>query len=188
MSDENIVQLAENYAKNKHNSQKRDDGEPFFNHPRRIVETLKEYDLPDEVLAAAWLHDVPEDCSSSYEDCINQILMIEQKFGNKVSSLVHELTCYSEKGELFEQKTIRLLNLARRMSINAKWIKLADRFDNISSMQCWNNKRRIRYARSTIKLLDNLCPIPEHSDTLFLKILNIASQIIETEDVINIDK
>src|SRR5262245_19705840 len=86
-------------------------------------------DATDEIVAAAWLHDVVEDCGITTGE-------IESEFSPIVANLVRELTNPS--------KARRELSRADRKQIDrdhlagvSRWatiIKLVDRIDNVAGM------------------------------------------------------
>jgi GTP pyrophosphokinase len=157
--------------------QKRSDGKPYWTHPERVVATLASYGQPAEVLAAAWLHDVPEDCSKSEADCREMLARFVVEYGAEVAALVTEVTNYFDPAAVapMEEKQARLREHASSMSAAAKWIKLADRWDNISGMEAWSSEKRRRYATSTQLLLEALRPLPSGSETLAEKIAAAAA-------------
>ena len=63
MSSE-VIAAARAIASIAHRGQTDKSGEPYIDHPRRIAERLTD---PSQV-AAAWLHDVIEDCGISAQD------------------------------------------------------------------------------------------------------------------------
>ncbi len=73
------------------------------------------------VLAAAALHDVREDCAVSSESLVTT-------FGNQVATIVDELT--QDKDQADEEYISQL----RGSSVEAKLVKLADRWDNVSEL------------------------------------------------------
>jgi (p)ppGpp synthase/HD superfamily hydrolase len=155
---------------------KRSDGTPYWTHPQRVVGTLAAHGLPPEVLAAAWLHDVAEDCPTDEAGSREILKGFEADFGPQVASLVAEVTNYFGPEATMEEKQARLREHAREMSDHAKWIKLGDRWDNISSgMVGWSSDKQRRYATSTRLLLDALEPWPEGSETLAAKIAQAAA-------------
>ena len=81
----NLVRAAYERALEAHQGQLRRSGEPFVDHPLQAAMTLVELHLDAETLAAALLHDVPEDCGISMED-------IKSEFGSQVSRLVDGVT------------------------------------------------------------------------------------------------
>jgi (p)ppGpp synthase/HD superfamily hydrolase len=145
--------------------QTRSDGAPYWTHPQRVAATLEKHGLPPAVVAAAWLHDVPEDCTPDLAGCEAMLARIAGEFGPDVASLVREVTNFATPDETMEQKQARLREHAKHMSPHAKWIKLADRLDNVSGMQGWADSKKRRYADATMLLLAALKPLPPGSES-----------------------
>jgi (p)ppGpp synthase/HD superfamily hydrolase len=121
------------FAENAHKGQKRKYAdEDYINHPyrvmRKVLVSLCSM-ATDDMLCAAMLHDVCEDCNVPFSE-------IEEKFGKNVADIVEGLT-QADKVE----SHLKLESRAVRMSWNLKkiakqpWevklIKLADRLDNL---------------------------------------------------------
>ena len=68
-----ILVKAYEYAKEAHSNQKRASGEPYFIHPCAVAEILMDLGLDSATIAAALLHDVIEDTSSTAEDIKNEL-------------------------------------------------------------------------------------------------------------------
>lgn len=105
-------------------------GEPYINHPAHVVQILQAHGVhQEEMLAAAWLHDVVEDTGVTIQD-------IEREFGLCVADMVAGLTDVSrpEHG-----------NRAARKALDREWtasqskacqtIKLADLISNTTSIR-----------------------------------------------------
>lgn len=100
---------------------------PYVTHPVAVSYLLAKYKLShrlEELLVAAILHDVMEDCGVSYEE-------LEREFGTLVASLVQELT--NDPAEIarvgkLEYQSAKLLT----MSSWGLVLKLVDRLNNIS--------------------------------------------------------
>lgn len=60
-------------------------GLPYIEHPRMVAATLAERGYPDEVLAAALLHDVVEDSDTTVDD-------LRGEFGDEIAALVDALS------------------------------------------------------------------------------------------------
>lgn len=120
------VAAATAYAVLRHSEvgQMREDrATPFGVHPLRVIERLRVAgERESDVLAAAALHDVVEDCDVSFEE-------LTERFGSRVAQLVRELT----RGET--QTFSDYLDQLRRSSREAKAIKLSDRLDNVREMR-----------------------------------------------------
>jgi (p)ppGpp synthase/HD superfamily hydrolase len=70
------------FAQERHSSQRRTaDGAPFLLHPLEVASMLKRSQYPDEVIAAAVLHDVLEDTDAERSD-------LSARFGPEVAELV----------------------------------------------------------------------------------------------------
>lgn len=82
----NAVQTAAEYAEQKHQGQKRKDGKPYFTHVEAVanIVNMDWFSLipqessygnwnscKDQVVAAAYLHDVIEDCNVTKQDLLD---------------------------------------------------------------------------------------------------------------------
>jgi len=124
------------FAREAHEGQLRDGkGEPCIVHPMRVAgrTILLDYDrdgidADEDMVVAAWLHDVIEDTSVTRDS-------IRREFGWRVEELVVELTNHYTKVaypdlKRAERKTLELGRLAD-ISRRALVIKLIDRIDNL---------------------------------------------------------
>ena len=100
------------YATNAHNGQTRKGTNlPFIIHPMEVAAIVAAMTLDQDMLCAAVLHDVVEDCDGiSIED-------IRREFGNVVASYVYQIDF-----------------LKNRASRNAKIIALGDKLANIRAL------------------------------------------------------
>lgn len=173
-----LVAKAREFAITSHDAcgHTRSDGTPYWTHPERVVNTLATHGLPPEVLAAAWLHDVAEDCPADEVGSRELLARFAQDFGPKVASLASEVTNYFGPDATMAEKQARLREHARTMSDGAKWIKLADRLDNITGMVGWSPEKRKRYANATQLLLHALQPWPAGSEALAAEIADAAER------------
>lgn len=126
-----LVRAAEAFAWAAHAGQKRKYcGSPYICHPAHVVGLLTAAGVNDEeVLAAAWMHDVVED-NDNIENMDIRLL-----FGARVAELVAEVTDVSkiEDGNRSVRKEINRQHLAKA-SPDGKSIKLADMISNARSI------------------------------------------------------
>jgi guanosine-3',5'-bis(diphosphate) 3'-pyrophosphohydrolase len=113
------------FAAREHGAQRRRDGRtPYAVHPARvalIVATV--YGVTDETtLAAAYLHDLIEDCPTDYED-------LSERFGADVADIVAALTKDMRVPEA--EREVRYDEQLRDGPSAARLIKLADVYDNL---------------------------------------------------------
>ena len=78
---------AEKLAEFIHCGQKRRNGEPFVEHPRRVARAIKELGHEGEVVCAAWMHDIED-----FQFLGDMFRIIDNVFGYKVFGLVLSLT------------------------------------------------------------------------------------------------
>ena len=124
-----MIEAAEKFATRCHLGVSRKYGcGPYINHPRRVAARVASIPgATSEMVAAAWLHDVIEDCGVRYLELLDA-------FGGEVADLVKELTNVKRAGmNRAAQKAADHARLATR-SLEAKLIKLIDRIDNLKEL------------------------------------------------------
>lgn len=102
--------------------------EPYIVHPLEVASIVATVTDDENVIAAALLHDVVEDCGITFQQ-------ITRAFNKEVMQLVHEVTDVSRKehGNRTVRKTLDREHIARA-SPNGKTIKLADLISNTHSI------------------------------------------------------
>lgn len=131
------------FARDAHREQKRKyTDEPYIEHPKRVAEMVKTVPHSEEMICAAYLHDVVEDTPVSIQD-------IQRKFGGRVAKLVEELTdeFTNEKYPHLNRRKRKKKEVARQAetSTEAKTIKLADVIDNTRDIVKNNKNFAPRY-------------------------------------------
>ena len=103
-------------------------GESYYHHSSEVAMTVYAAYGTDDMIAAAYLHDVQEDCNITNE-------LIEKEFGKEIAELVGWLSDVSklEDGNRARRKEIDRLHTAQS-SPQAKTIKLADLISNSKSI------------------------------------------------------
>jgi len=116
-------------------------GRPYITHPARVAGRVSYHpDMCEEHVAAAWLHDVLEDCDVSEEK-------MRMLFGDFVTSLVVELTNPS-KGSTASRTERKRMDLAHISTISkaGKIIKMIDRIDNLNEIPL-DNETSFKFLR-----------------------------------------
>src|SRR6185312_654913 len=85
VSDLSLVSRAYTIAADAHAGVERKSGEPYITHPVAVAAILADMQMDAETIAAALLHDVPEDTTITLDDIRNQ-------FGERVARLVDGVT------------------------------------------------------------------------------------------------
>jgi hypothetical protein len=132
------------FALRKHTEygQTREDGvTPYGIHIIRVIERLRQVGLIDdfEVLAAAALHDVVEDCEVSLDE-------IRTRYGERVGVVVGEVTRGADQDR--KEYIAQLAGASRE----GRTIKLADRWDNVLDLRMF--KKALFGNRPALEYLD----------------------------------
>lgn len=185
------VKRAYAYAEKKHKGQFRKTGEPYIMHPLRVAKFIADWGFESDVVSAALMHDIVEDCNTTVEE-------IQKQFGSGIADMVNTLTAVNNelhKAQGLTKQEIDNLSdahLIRTMSDKALFIKIADRLDNLNTIEGVNEAKQFGKAQHTreiliplvmkegayqlVDLLEELCFKIEHKDryheitTLYKKI------------------
>lgn len=125
----NLIARATLFADQAHDGQLRKfSGLPYISHPMEVMQIVRGVCNDDDVLAAAVLHDVIEDCGVTYTD-----LMLE--FNENIAHLVYQVTnaADDEDGDRIVRAYINR-NVMANASDDAQTIKLADIISNLSGI------------------------------------------------------
>ena len=151
-ADRDDIKRAYAFADEKHSGVSRKSGEPYINHCLRAARLLAEYGFDSECLTAALLHDVVEDC-----DVTNR--QIREMFGREVAKTVDAVTALSDRdydGRKLTKKQRDILSDAKflnKANTRALYVKIADRIDNLSTIACFSEEKRLLKARHTREML-----------------------------------
>jgi len=146
------IKRAYEYASEKHSGMLRGSGEPYICHPLRTARFVTEWGFESDVIMAALLHDVVEDCDTPLSE-------IRELFGTGVADIVDVVTSLSDKD--FADHTLtkeqrNLLSDARlqkKMNNKALYVKIADRIDNLNTLFGVPEAKRIPKAEHTREIL-----------------------------------
>ncbi len=134
--DASLVRRAYDFALEKHKFQRREDGTPYITHPLAVAMTLAKAGYESDLIAAALLHDVVEDCGVT-------VKTLEEKFGSQIADIVDAVSAVSvsvENAEMSKRdrdvlSDNKLLNaIIDKGRQKALYIKLADRIHNLQTI------------------------------------------------------
>ncbi|MDD5772505.1 MAG: bifunctional (p)ppGpp synthetase/guanosine-3',5'-bis(diphosphate) 3'-pyrophosphohydrolase [bacterium] len=148
-ADLTLIKLSYNIAEKVHREQKRESGDPYLVHPLRVAEILADWDMDVVTVSAGILHDILEESLIIPEE-------IRRYMGNEVYHLVEGVTKIS-KLELpsFEERQVenlRKMLLAMTQDIRVIIIKLADRLDNMRTLEFLSPQRQKKIAHETLDI------------------------------------
>ena len=141
-------------AAKAHGSQLRKNSHlPYIVHPLSVVERLaRGVGIPAAadrrtMMLAAVLHDTLEDTELPPRD-------IATEFGERVLSVVRELT--QDKSQEKAERKRRMVEDCPGWTLEAKVVKLADRWDNMATMNLMSEEFQKRYSLESVALLEKL--------------------------------
>jgi GTP pyrophosphokinase len=155
-ADEAMLNRAYVYTVQKHGSQKRASGDPYFSHPVEVAGLMTELKLDQETIVTALLHDTVEDTLATIDE-------VEQYFGPEVARLVDGVTKLSKIEMLTENEraaeNLRKFLLAMSEDLRVLLVKLADRLHNMRTLHfIKSEEKRRRIAKET---MDIYAPLAE---------------------------
>lgn len=155
-ADEAMLNRAYVYTVQKHGSQKRASGDPYFSHPVEVAGLMTELKLDQDTIITALLHDTVEDTLATVEE-------IERLFGPNVARLVDGVTKLSKIETMSESEraaeNLRKFLLAMSEDLRVLLVKLADRMHNMRTLHyIKSEEKRRRIARET---MDIYAPLAE---------------------------
>jgi GTP diphosphokinase / guanosine-3',5'-bis(diphosphate) 3'-diphosphatase len=155
-ADEAVLNRAYVYTVQKHGTQKRASGDPYFSHPIEVAGLMTELKLDLETIVTALLHDTVEDTLATIDE-------VESYFGPEIARLVDGVTKLSKIETLTESEraaeNLRKFFLAMSEDLRVLLVKLADRLHNMRTLHFIKSEdKRRRIARET---MDIYAPLAE---------------------------
>ena len=145
--------------------------------PIASAQILAELGIDPVAVAAALLHDVPEDTEYSLAD-------VEERFGPEIAHLVDGVTKLSKfsthSHEQQQAENIRKMFLAMADDIRVVLIKLADRLHNMRTLSYLKPEKQQRIARQTMEIY---APLAERLGIWQIKweLEDLAFKVLEPE-------
>ena len=162
-TDISLIQKAYRIAYDAHKGQARKSGEPYIIHPLCVAIILADLELDKETIVAGLLHDVVEDTIMTDDE-------IKEEFGQDVALLVdgvtklEKLNFHGEHGnqdrdaEKLERQAenLRKMFLAMAKDIRVILIKLADRLQNMRTLQHMRPQKQQEIERATLDIYSQI--------------------------------
>jgi len=145
----NLVKKAYRYSAKAHQKQKRYSGAPYTSHLLEVAKILADLELDVITIAAGILHDTIEDTDTP-------LSAIEEEFGEEIAMLVNGVTKLSKISfktrEEQQAENFRKMFLAMAEDVRVILIKLADRLNNMRTLQYIPPHKRVKVARETLEI------------------------------------
>ncbi|TVP49888.1 MAG: bifunctional (p)ppGpp synthetase/guanosine-3',5'-bis(diphosphate) 3'-pyrophosphohydrolase [Mongoliibacter sp.] len=147
--DAKIIKKAFNVANEAHSEMRRKSGEPYIYHPLEVaLVCVEEIGLGTTSIVSALLHDVVEDTDWELED-------IDRDFGPKVAQIIDGLTKISgvfDYGSSQQAENFRKMLLTLSDDVRVILIKLADRLNNMRTLESMPRHKQLKIASETMYL------------------------------------
>lgn len=148
-ADLGLVKKAYRYSAKAHQKQKRYSGEPYTSHLLEVAKILADLELDMITIAAGILHDVIEDTDIS-------LSTIKEEFSEEIAMLVNGVTKLSrisfKTREERQAENFRKMFLAMAEDVRVILIKLADRLNNMRTLQYIPPYKRLKVAQETLEI------------------------------------
>ncbi|MBI2324626.1 MAG: bifunctional (p)ppGpp synthetase/guanosine-3',5'-bis(diphosphate) 3'-pyrophosphohydrolase [Chloroflexi bacterium] len=153
-ADVELVRRAYDYSAAAHEGQRRATGGPFIEHPAAVALSMAQLGMDPPSIAAALLHDVPEDTTHTNDD-------LRREFGDEIARLVEGVTTLSMVGgqrsatstvEERQAEDLRKMFLAMATDLRVVVIKLCDRLHNMRTLAPLPPDKQTRIAKQTMEI------------------------------------
>jgi guanosine-3',5'-bis(diphosphate) 3'-pyrophosphohydrolase len=177
-ADIGLIRRCYDFAKERHAGQMRRSGEPYLVHPLGVAKIIAELNLDVASICAGLLHDCVEDTSATSED-------IGRLFGAEIQRLVDGVTKLGQipwnTREERQAENFRKMLLAMARDIRVILVKLADRVDNMRTLQYVSREKQERIARETREIYS---PIANRLGIQWMKVEleDLAFRYLEPDD------
>ena len=162
-ADAGLIRRAYEFSRGMHKGQKRQSGEPYFVHPVGVASLIADLRLDVASVVTGLLHDTVEDTLTTLDE-------VKAEFGDEVGTLVDGVTKLSQVNftsrEEKQAENFRKMILAMARDIRVILVKLADRTDNMRTLQHLAPERQRDIAQET---LDIYAPIAHRLGVSWIK-------------------
>ncbi|HUG14610.1 MAG TPA: HD domain-containing protein [Thermomicrobiales bacterium] len=172
-ADAERLAMAFQFAAAAHSGQRRDEGSPFIDHPVAVAVILwQELGCRDpDVLLAALMHDVVEDCDWIDSDAIRDLI------GPRAMEMVMHVTKRSVPPHQRAVRDSEYLDLLLHLPLPSRLLKLADRIHNLRRVPLAGNPAKAgRYLDIS---RERFYPLAIGTDSTAARLLADACDAIE---------
>jgi guanosine-3',5'-bis(diphosphate) 3'-pyrophosphohydrolase len=158
-----LIQRAYSFSETVHRGQRRQSGDPYFVHPVGVASIIADLKLDVASIVTGLLHDTVEDTLTSLDQ-------LRAEFGEEIAALVDGVTKISQVNftsrEEKQAENFRKMILAMARDIRVILVKLADRTDNMRTLDHLAPDRQRDIAQET---LDIYAPLAHRLGVYWIK-------------------
>ena len=177
-ADLDLIRRAYAYAEESHRGQFRRSGDPYLVHPVGVAKIIADLNLDVASICAGILHDCVEDTTATSED-------IRAKFGEEIQTIVDGVTKLGQipwtTREERQAENFRKMLMAMARDIRVILVKLADRVNNMRTLEHMSRDKQERIARETREIY---APIANRLGIQWMKVEleDLAFRYLETQE------
>jgi len=159
-SPTDLIEKAYQFASNKHSGQFRKNGLPYIIHPVAVALILAKLGFDENVVSAALLHDVIEDCGVELKEIEETFNLSVAEMVDCVSAIDQEKYVFNKdniyEDENFEKASIEEQSFKKLIAIGKKnplgfCIKFADRLNNLRTIESFPYNKQLEKVKETEK-------------------------------------
>ena len=155
-----LISKAYDFAKKLHGNQTRKDGTLYLTHPVEVALILSKLGFDEDVVSAALLHDVVEDCECDLET-------IKTEFNTDIAEMVDCVSAIDNEKYIFDKEDLYEIQDFQKASIEEQsfkkliaigknnpsgfCIKFADRLHNLRTIDCFDYNKQLEKVKETEK-------------------------------------
>lgn len=153
-----LISKAYEFAKKLHSNQTRKDGTLYLTHPVEVALILSKLGFDEDVVSAALLHDVVEDCECDLET-------IKKEFNTDIAEMVDCVSAIDKEKYIFDKDDLYEIQDFQKASIEEQsfkkliaigkgnpsgfCIKFADRLHNLRTIGCFDYSKQLEKVKET---------------------------------------
>ncbi len=167
------VEAAESFVKEKYSSMRKGDDVFYLDHLKGVVTRLKNLGITDqEVLAAAWLHDIMNDIKVTFDE-------VDRRFGSRIAVLV--LASFKDTNLPKDQIEKQYVKQLIESSLEVKLIKLCEISTCLKELKnaSWSKTKKTRQVKKKLHYLNIIKPELSKIKNQYIGIKNIIDGINE---------
>ena len=188
--DKEFLEKAYFIAKRLHDGQCRKDGNPYVSHPVEVAIILSELGFDVDVISAALLHDVIEDCNFTIDE-------IEKQFNSNVAKLVDSVSAIDKNKYIYddsqlyedenfakssaEEQTFKKLIAMGNKNPLAFCVKFADRIHNLRTIKIFDRAKQLEKVRETERWVLPIAKILG-AKYFYTELKNLCFKIVNSND------
>jgi GTP pyrophosphokinase len=152
-ADAELIRRAYTFSERVHRGQRRQSGDPYLIHPVGVASIIADLKLDVASVVTGLLHDTVEDTLTTLEE-------VQSEFGEEVATLVDGVTKISQinftSREQKQAENFRKMLVAMARDIRVILVKLADRADNMRTLDHLAPERQRDIAQETLDIYSPL--------------------------------